>query len=69
MQAFTVYLVDYVKQEKVPIGEVIERREKLRPGNFLGLLKIARESFAVRPALAYRIVLEKKALKGPEGRN
>lgn len=65
MKSFNVYLVDYVKQEKVLIGEVVERREKLRPGNTLGLLKIARETFAIHPALAYRIVLEKSALRGP----
>ena len=68
MQSFNVYLVDYVKQEKIPIGEVVERREKLRPGNVLGLLKIARKTFAIRPELAYRVVLEKNALKGPESK-
>jgi hypothetical protein len=68
MQSFAVYLVDYVKQEKIHIGEIIERREKLRPGNTLGLLKIARQYFAIRPDLAYRIVLEKNALKGYESK-
>lgn len=64
MQSFAVYLVDYVKKEKVQIGEIIERREKLRPGNTLGLLKYARKAFAIRPEMAYRVVLEKTALKG-----
>jgi hypothetical protein len=69
MAAFTVYLVDYLKREKIPIGEVVERRKKLRPGSFLGLLKIARETFSDHPALAYRVVLEKNALKGPDNGN
>ena len=63
MQSFKVYLVDYVKQEKVLIGEVVERRMKLRPGNTSGLLQLARKAFAIRPSLAYRVVLDKSALK------
>jgi hypothetical protein len=68
LQSFAVYLVDYVNQGKIQIGEIVERREKLRPGNTLGLLKIARKTFAIRPELAYRVVLEKNVLKGPESR-
>jgi len=64
MQSFAVYLVDYVKQEKIQIGEIVERREKLRLGNTLGLLKIARRLFAIRPELVYRVVHEKKHVEG-----
>lgn len=67
MQAFTVYLIDYVKQEKTPIGLVVERRKKNRPDNLLGLLKMARKSFAVSPQEAFQIVLERNVLRGAEG--
>jgi hypothetical protein len=65
MRTFTVFLVDYVKREKIPIGEVVERRERNRPNSFLGLLKIAREAFAFPPEKAFRVVLGKNALLGP----
>lgn len=68
MSVFTVYFVDYAKQEKIPIGNVVERRQKNRPDNFLGLLKIARKTFAFRPGEAFHVVLEKNVLKGIENR-
>ena len=68
MQTFTVYIVDYLKREKLPIGKVIERREKNRPNNLLGLLTIARKNFAIRPEEAFNVVLEKNVLMGPQNR-
>jgi len=65
MQTFTVYIVDYLKREKLPIGKVIERREKNRPNNLLGLLTVARKNFAIRPEEAFNVVLEKNVLMGP----
>ena len=65
MQTFTVYIVDYLKREKLPIGKVIERRKKNRPNNLLGLLTIARKNFALRPEEAFNVVLEKNVLMGP----
>ncbi len=64
MQAFTVYFVDYAKREKFPIGKVFERRKKHRPNNFLGLLKLARKTFAFHPDEAFQVVLEKSAIIG-----
>ena len=68
MLTFTVFFVDYVKREKIPIGKVVERRKKNRPNNLLGLLKIARKTFAFRPEDAFRVVLDKKVLMGLESR-
>ena len=65
MQTFTVYIVDYLKREKLPIGKVVERREKNRPNNLLGLLTVARKNFAIRPEDAFNVVLEKNVLMGP----
>jgi len=45
MRTVTVYRVDYVKKTKVPIGRVVERREKDRGGNLLGLLRLARKIY------------------------
>ena len=68
MQTFTVYIVDYLKREKLPIGKVIERRKKNRPNNLLGLLTIARKNFAIRPEEAFNVVLEKNVLMGHKRR-
>jgi len=54
--------VDYVNREKFPLGTVVERREKKRPGNLLGLLNVARKTFSVTPQSAFQVVLEKKVL-------
>ena len=64
MEAFTVYLVDYVRHEMIPIGTIVERRGKTRPENLLGLLKLARRKFSRTPQEAFQVVLERKALSG-----
>lgn len=68
MQKFTVYRMDYVRNSRVPLGSVVERRKRNRPYNFLGLLKVARKTFGYSPNYDMRIVLDKMALKGPERR-
>ena len=63
MHTFNVYRVDYVKRERISIGTVVERREKKRPGNLVGLLSVARKAFALTtPQSAFQIVLEKNVL-------
>lgn len=62
MHTFNVYRVDYVKRERISLGTVVERREKKRPGNLLGLLRVARKAFALTPQSAFQIVLEKNVL-------
>ena len=68
MYSYKVYSVNYLDREKTPIGRVLERRNKYRPNNLLGLLKIARKAFVDNPEKAFHVVLEKRVLVGPESR-
>lgn len=63
MQTYDVYRVDYVKHHKVPMGKVVERRNRKRPDNILGLLRVARKTFGWNPDYDMHIVLDKNALK------
>lgn len=54
----TVYHVDYVKQKKIPIGAVVERRKKNRRENLAGLLRIAREKYSSTPQEAFQTAVE-----------
>jgi hypothetical protein len=68
MYGYTVYSVNYAGREKTAIGGVIERRNKFRPGNLLGLLKVARKAFAGNTEKAFKVVLEKNVWVGPGNR-
>jgi hypothetical protein len=68
MYSYLVYSVNYVEREKTPIGSIFERRNKYRPNNLLGLLKVARKAFAGNPEKAFHVVLEKNVLVGPGSR-
>jgi len=57
VKTVTVYHVDYVKQKKIPIGAVVERRKKDRPENLAGLLRIAREKYSSTPQEAFQTAL------------
>lgn len=46
MKSVTVYRIDYVKKTRVPIGTVMERRKKDRGDGLLGLLRVARKTYA-----------------------
>jgi hypothetical protein len=50
MQEITVYLWDYGKNTKVPIGIVLERRKTERGSNYIDLLRLARRRFAENAA-------------------
>jgi len=65
MENVTVYRVDYVRKSKVPIGQVVERRAKERGGNFFGLLRMARKTFASSPEEAFHIALGYSGPKVP----
>jgi hypothetical protein len=58
MKNITVYRVDYVRKMKVPIGSVVERREKERGDNIIGLLRKARKSFSSSPEEAFHIAID-----------
>jgi hypothetical protein len=58
MKTITVYRVDYVRKMKVPIGSVMERREKERGDNIIGLLRMARKSFSSSPEEAFHIAID-----------
>ena len=58
MQKVIVVQVDYVNKIKKPIGEVMERRNKYRPNNMMGLLVIARQKFSSTPQDAFQTTLD-----------
>ncbi|MDA8122759.1 MAG: hypothetical protein M0Z38_09370 [Deltaproteobacteria bacterium] len=58
MKPVSVYRVDYVKKSKVRLGTVVERRRKERGGNLLGLLHLARITFASSPQEAFLTTLD-----------
>jgi hypothetical protein len=58
MRPVSVYRVDYVKKTKVRLGTVVERRTRERGDNLLGLLHLARISFASSPQEAFLTTLD-----------
>ncbi len=54
----TVYRVNYVRNFKIPIGTISERREKDRPENLLGLLMVARKRYSSTPQEAFQTVID-----------
>lgn len=65
VKTVTVYHVDYVKQKKIPIGTVVERRKRSRPENLAGLLRIARKKYSSTPQEAFQTAVD--AGSSPEG--
>lgn len=59
MRSVTVFRVDYVRKTKIPIGRVVERRERERGNNLIGLLRLARKEYASSPEEALRIAVER----------
>ena len=57
IESVTIYLVDYVRKTKIPIGYLEERRKGDRGDNKIGLLKLARKRYAKTPDVAFRICL------------
>jgi hypothetical protein len=57
MKSVSVYRVDYVRQSKVRVGTVIERRSRERGDNRTGLLHLARKLFAATPQEAFSTTL------------
>ncbi|OIP34712.1 MAG: hypothetical protein AUK27_06470 [Deltaproteobacteria bacterium CG2_30_66_27] len=49
MTTFNVYSVDKVRERKVQVGTVVERRRTDRGNNIAGLLKIAANRFKLSP--------------------
>ena len=61
MKSVSVYRVDYVRQSKVRVGTVIERRIRERGDNRTGLLHLARKLFAATPQEAFLTTLDGQA--------
>ena len=62
VKTITVYHIDYVKQKKIPIGTVVERRNKNRPENLAGLLRVARKKYSSTPQEAFQTAVDASAL-------
>jgi len=55
---YKVYRVDHHTETKIPIGIVTERRRQARgPASHIGLMKLARQMFALSPEDHARIVV------------
>jgi len=50
MTTLIVYSVDKVRERKVPLGTLVERRRTERGNNIAGLLKLAANRFKLSPA-------------------
>jgi hypothetical protein len=46
MKTYKVYRIDFLNKKKVPIGTLIERREKERRNNQTDLLRLAQKLYA-----------------------
>ncbi len=46
MKTYTVYRIDFINDTKVPIGTVVERRQKERKNNARDLLRLAQKLYA-----------------------
>ena len=60
MNTVTVYQVDYVRRTRVPIGKVKERRQSERGDNLVGLLRLARKTYASSHEEALYIAVDGK---------
>jgi hypothetical protein len=49
MTTFTVYRFDQVRERKVQVGTLVERRRTDRGNNIVGLLKLAANRFKLSP--------------------
>jgi hypothetical protein len=45
MKTYTVYRVDYLRQEKEPVGKLVERRRTEREDNTKSLLRLAQKTY------------------------
>lgn len=64
MKYITVYRVDYVRKTRVPIGAVMERRTRERGDNLLGLLRLARKTYARSPQEAFLTAVDLQEARG-----
>ena len=46
MKTYTVYRIDILNKKKIPIGMLVERREKERNKNEADILRLAKRLFA-----------------------
>ena len=49
MNGITIYHVDGITKKDVPVGTVEERRKIERGDNLIGLMRVARKTFASMP--------------------
>jgi hypothetical protein len=49
MTTFTVYRFDQIRERKVQVGTLVERRKTDRGNNIAGLLKLAANRFKLSP--------------------
>jgi hypothetical protein len=45
VKTYTVYRIDFLNNKKVPIGTLVERREKERKNNEVGILRLAQKLY------------------------
>jgi hypothetical protein len=46
VKTYTVYRIDFLNKKKIPIGMLVERREKERNKNEVDILRLAQRLFA-----------------------
>lgn len=56
MKTYTVYRVEFLTDEKKPIGKVVDRRRKERTNNIGDMLRLAQKLYGT-PSLDSRITI------------
>ena len=57
MKTYTVYRIDFLNKKKIPIGMLVERREKERNKNEADILRLAQRLFAESSIDKLRIIV------------
>jgi hypothetical protein len=57
MKTYTVYRFDYTRQEREPVGKLLERRIKDRGNNTEALLRLARKLYSTSSLDSHIVIL------------
>ena len=62
MKTYTVYRFDYIRQEREPVGKLLERRSKDRGNNAEALLRLARKLYSTSSLDSHIVIIPDSVL-------
>ena len=62
MKTYTVYRFDYIRQEREPVGKLLERRIKDRGNNTDALLRLARKLYSTSSLDSHIVIIPDSGL-------